>query len=74
MKCRLLGGDVGVAPEVKERADVVNDCLIRRNVNIWAAVRNLEEFVEYQRFMLGIVIVNGKKCAVILLKGRVKWK
>lgn len=53
--------------------DVGNDSFIRRNLNDLAVVHNLEEFVESKLFMLGVV-VNGGKCAVILLNGRVKCK
>lgn len=47
--------------------------MIRRQLNSWAVVHNLEDFAESQLFMLGVVIVNGKRnCAVIFLKRGVK--
>lgn len=57
---QAFGGDVGVASKIKERMDDGNDCFIRRNLNYCAVVHNLEEFVESQLFMLGVVVVNGK--------------
>lgn len=61
-KCEIqaFGRDAGVASEVKERADAGNDRLLRRNLNLGAVVHNLEEFVECQLLVLGLVIVNGK--------------
>lgn len=58
---QVFGGDVGVLFTSKvKRTRVENDCFISRNLNYWAVVHNLVEFVGSQLFMRGVVIVNGR--------------
>lgn len=59
LEIKAFGGDVGVASGVKERVGFFffvfcfeNDGFMRRNLNYWAVVHNLEEFVDAQLFCL----------------------
>lgn len=49
---QAFGGDVGVVSGVKERVGFGNDCFLRRNLNYWAVVHHLEEFVDDQLICL----------------------
>lgn len=49
---QAFGGDVGVVSGVKERVGFGNDCFMRRNLNYWAVVHHLEEFVDAQLICL----------------------
>lgn len=49
---QAFSGDVGVVSGVKERVGFGNDCFMRRNLNYWAVVHHLEEFVDAQLICL----------------------